>query len=71
MQAIDTLESYVHLKLYAGLEDTVYIDHERYFGLFTKDTCVIEDHGTTITTNTGCWRRIHNNFSPRFWKIGG
>ena len=70
-QLIDTLGTYAELKLYSGSQDSVYINHERYFGVFTKDTCSVEDHGTTITSVSGCWKRVHTNFSPRFWAIGG
>ena len=70
-QSIDTVSNYASLKLYSGSFDTVFVNHERYHGLFIKDTCTTEDFGTKINSISGCWRRIHNNFSPRFWAIGG
>ena len=70
-QAADTLQNYFQLDTYTGTADTVFISHPRYHGHFKRDTCTTEDYGTTILTNTGCWQRIHSNFSPRYWAIGG
>lgn len=70
-QTIDTVDTYIHLKIYTGGKDSVYINHERYYGLFIRDTCTIEDYGTKILTNSGCWKRVYRNLSPRFWDIGG
>ena len=67
----DTVANYLQLKIYSGKKDTVYIAHERYHGSFVKDTCRTENFGTKILTASGCWQRIHQNFSPRFWAIGG
>ncbi len=70
-QIADTLQNYFELKIYTGEADTVFVNHPRYHGLFERDTCTTENHGTTILTNTGCWKRISANFSPRYWAIGG
>ncbi len=67
----DTLYSYHDLQTYLGTADTVYLSHERYYGHFVPDTCTTSNHGTTISTFSGCWRRVHRNFSPRFWALGG
>jgi hypothetical protein len=71
MAQVDTVETYFQLKIYAGNADSVYISHPRYFGLYVKNNCTEEDFGTTILTNSGCWKREFNNLSPRFWEIGG
>lgn len=70
-QTIDTVANYTQLKLYTGEKDTVYINHPRYYGLFIQDTCTTEDYGTKILATTGCWQRLHTNYAPRFWAIGG
>lgn len=70
-QVADTLQNYFELQIYSGEADTVFISHPRYHGLFKRDTCTTQDHGTTILTNTGCWKRMSPNFSPRYWAIGG
>ncbi len=70
-QLIDTVGTYLELKLYSGTEDTVYVDHQRYYGLFTKDSCLLENYGTEFIGIQSCWKRIFNNYSPRFWAIGG
>ena len=67
----DTVPDYWGIRLYAGNADTIYVDHERYYGTFVKDTCTNEDHGTTISNFSNCWKRIFQNYSPRFWEIGG
>lgn len=67
----DTLANYFDLKTYSGDSDSVYLTNQRYYGLYIKDGCTTEDFGTTILTNTGCWKRVFNNLSPRFWEIGG
>ena len=71
-QVTDTLQNYFDLEIYAGEADTVFINHPRYHGHFRRDTCSTENHGTTfLSINSGCWKRISNNFSPRYWAIGG
>ncbi len=69
---IDTVADYAALKFHANLADTVFVDHPRYYGLFYRDTSLqTENFGTTIQTISGFRRRIHRNYSPRFWAIGG
>lgn len=71
LSAIDTLQTYSALQKYSGEADSIFIDHPRYYGLFVKDNCSTEDYGTTVLNRSRCWQRVHRNFSPRFWEIGG
>ncbi|MEO0779319.1 MAG: T9SS type A sorting domain-containing protein [Bacteroidota bacterium] len=68
---VDTLYDYHSLQFYTGSADRVYLQHERYYGTFVRDTCTTPNYGTTLPSITGCWRRLHHNFSPRYWAIGG
>lgn len=68
---IDTLQSYSEFLAYQGLSDTIYLDHERYHGLFAKNDCNQTDYGTTFSLPQGCWKRTSGNYSPRFWELGG
>lgn len=71
-QDVDTVNNYFQLRTYSGAKSILYIDHERYFGLFEKsDIDQQEDYGTFILTNTNSWKRVFSNYSPRFWEIGG
>lgn len=68
---VDTLRTYDEFQAYSGTVDSVFIMHERYFGLFIKSDCTETNHGTTFALGQGCWRRDYGNYSPRFWEIGG
>lgn len=65
------VNSYDELVAYTGSADSVYVTHSRYFGMFFKGDCAASDFGTAFKTPNTCWQRIHNNYSPRFWEIGG
>lgn len=56
---------------YSGVTDSIYIDHEQYYGLFVLSDCTVSDFGTTFATNHGCWQRVFDNYSPRFWPLSG
>lgn len=71
LSAIDTLQNYLAFKAYLGDADSIYVDHPRYYGLFIRADCELEDYGTTIFNRYGCWKREAGNYSPRFWEIGG
>jgi hypothetical protein len=74
MASRDTVNTYSSLRLYSGTSDSLFVDHLRYHGTFFKDSCITENFGTILksTSLSGiCWRRITNNFHPRFWAIGG
>ncbi|MBL4709766.1 MAG: hypothetical protein JKY48_15135, partial [Flavobacteriales bacterium] len=74
MATVDTVNTYSGLRLYSGVSDSIFVNHPRYHGVFYKDSCATENFGTILrsTAMLGiCWRRIANNFSPRFWEIGG
>lgn len=68
---IDEVNSYDELLGYSGSADSVYVDHPRYYGLFVRGTCTETNFGTTFKTPSACWQRIHDNYSPRYWAIGG
>ncbi|MEO0873636.1 MAG: hypothetical protein AAFY48_03435, partial [Bacteroidota bacterium] len=68
---LDTVDNYDELRFYQGGGDTVFVAHPRYFGQFRRSICLYEDHGTTIDGLGTCWRRIADNFSPRFWALPG
>lgn len=68
---VHTVADYAELQIYSGELDSIYVDHERYYGLFVKGDCASTNYGTTFFTNGVCWQRVHNNYLPRYWEMGG
>ena len=68
---VDTVQTYWDLLGYSGSADTVFVDHDRYHGLFVTGTCTTTNYGTTFYSGGTCWQRIHTNYLPRYWAIGG
>ncbi|MFY0591789.1 T9SS type A sorting domain-containing protein [Roseivirga sp.] len=68
---VDELNDYATLFQYNGSADSINIKHPRYHGLFVKSGCTETNYGTRFNLASGCWQRVHDNYSPRFWEIGG
>lgn len=68
---VDTVATYTELMLYNGPADSVQVSHSRYHGLFVLGTCTGSNYGTTFLGVAGCWQRVHANYHPRFWALGG